>query len=162
MKELGCEAAARYPHRDPVFGLDLFLDNVRNLKAGNFLNNFKQRFDKYGQTFQAISMGRISIYTNEPKNLQAVHALNFLDYGVQPIRRAPTLPFMGEGVFTMDGPFWEHSRDLIRATFTRSNVANLPAFEVHFRKFLKLIPTDGEQVDLKPLLYKFVRSLPRL
>ncbi|KAL9118805.1 MAG: hypothetical protein Q9187_004643, partial [Circinaria calcarea] len=99
-------------------------------------------------------MGRTTIYTNDPKNYQAVHALKFADYGVQPLRREPTLPFLGEGVFTMDGPFWEHSRAIIRPTFTRSNVANLPAFEVHFRKFLDLIPGNGVTVDLEPLLYR--------
>ncbi|TGO49923.1 hypothetical protein BCON_0196g00150 [Botryotinia convoluta] len=56
----------------------------------------------------------------------------------------------------MDGPFWEHSRALIRPTFTKSNVANLPAFEVHFQKFLALVPTDGTKVNLKPLLNKLI------
>ncbi|TGO35880.1 hypothetical protein BHYA_0143g00220 [Botrytis hyacinthi] len=56
----------------------------------------------------------------------------------------------------MDGPFWEHSRALIRPTFTKSNVANLPAFEVHFQKFLALVPTDGTKVNLKPFLNKLI------
>jgi hypothetical protein len=56
----------------------------------------------------------------------------------------------------MDGPFWDHSRALIRPTFTRANVANLPAFEVHFQRFLRLLPKDGDTVDLKPLLYRLV------
>lgn len=156
MKELGCKAPPNYPHTDPFFGLDLFLDNIKNFKKQCFLDGFKERFDKYGQTFGGISMGRTAIYTNDPENYQAVHALNFSDYGVQPLRREPTLPFLGEGVFTMDGPFWEHSRAIIRPTFTRSNVANLPAFEVHLRKFLGLIPRDGSTVDLKLLLYRLV------
>ena len=156
MKELGCYEPPKYPHKDPLLGLDLFFNNIKNLKARCFLNGFKQRFDKHGQTFRAIAMGKTAVYTNDPKNLQAVHALNFGDYGVQPLRRAPTLPFLGEGVFTMDGPFWEHSRALIRPTFARNNVANLSAFDVHFEMFLKLIPGDGSTVDLKPLLYKLV------
>jgi cytochrome P450 len=156
MRELGCKEPPRYPHKDPVLGLDLFFDNVKALQNQRFLDNFKDRFDKYGQTFRALTMGEVSIYTNDPRNLQAVHSLHFSDYGVQPIRRAATLPFLGEGVFNMDGPFWEHSRALIRPTFTRSNVAHFPAFEVHFQKFLKLVPMDGTTVDLRPLLSKLV------
>ena len=152
MKELGCEDPPEYPHKDPIFGLDLFLDNIKAMRSQRFLDAFKERFDEHGQTFRALTMGKVTYITNDPRNLQAVHALNFADWGVQPIRRAPTLPFLGEGVFTMDGPVWEHSRAMIRPTFTRSNLANLPAFEVHFRKFLKLLPTDGSTVDLKPLL----------
>ncbi|TGO61648.1 hypothetical protein BOTNAR_0126g00200 [Botryotinia narcissicola] len=56
----------------------------------------------------------------------------------------------------MNASFWEHSRALIRPTFTKSNVANLPAFEVHFQKFLALVPTDGTKVNLKPLLHKLI------
>ena len=156
MAALGCKEPSKYPHKDPILGLDMFFDSMKAIKHLRFLDNFKRRLDQHGQTFQAISMGRVTVFTNDPKNYQAVHALNFSDYGVQPVRRAPTLPFLGEGVFTMDGPFWEQSRALIRPTFTKSNVANLPAFEVHFQKFLELIPTNGSTVDLKPLLYKLV------
>ncbi|MCJ1232753.1 hypothetical protein MMC14_000707 [Varicellaria rhodocarpa] len=154
LKELGCMEPPDYPHKDPIFGLDVFFDNIKNLKNRRFLDGFKTRFDLYGETFRAIRMGTTSIYTNDPKNYQAVHALQFSDYGVQPLRRDATLPFLGEGVFTMDGPFWEHSREIIRPTFARSNVTNLPAFEAHFRKFLELIPRDSSTVDLKPLLYR--------
>ena len=156
LKELGCMEPPDYPHKDPIFGLDVFFDNIKNLKNRRFLDGFKTRFDLYGETFRAIRMGTTSIYTNDPKNYQAVHALQFSDYGVQPLRRDATLPFLGEGVFTMDGPFWEHSREIIRPTFARSNVTNLPAFEAHFRKFLELIPRDSSTVDLKPLLYRLV------
>ena len=156
ISEHECKAPPKYPHRDPIFGIDLFLDHFKNLKAHRALPAIKERFDRYGQTFQALSMGRVAIWTNDPENFQAVHASNFLDYGVQPLRRKGTLPFLGEGVFTMDGSFWEHSRAIIRPSFTRTNVANLPAFEVHFKKFLDLIPRDGSPVDLKPLLYRLV------
>lgn len=156
MRELGCKDPPGYQHKDPLLGLDLYFDNIKAFKEKRFLENSTARFDKYGQTFKALSMGQVAVHTNDPKNYQAVHALNFSDYGVQPLRRAPTLPFLGEGVFTMDGPFWEHSRALIRPTFTRSNVANLPSFEVHLRAFFKIVPTDRSTVDLKPLLYKLV------
>ena len=155
-KSLGCKEPPRYPHIDPVFGWDLFFDNVKALQGKRFLQNFKERFDSYGQTFSCIAMGREAFATNDPLNMQTVHGLKFDDYGVQPIRQAPTSPFMGEGVFNMDGPYWQHSRALLRPTFTRTNVANLPAFEVHLEKFLKLVPVDGSTVDLKPLLYNLV------
>ncbi|KAF4621708.1 hypothetical protein G7Y89_g14497 [Cudoniella acicularis] len=154
MLQHGCEEPPRYPHKDPFFGIDLYLDTVENVKALRLLNGWKERYQMYGRTFGGMSIGRPSVYTVDARNLQTVHALNFNHYGVQPIRRAPTLPFLGEGVFTMDGPFWEHSRALIRPTFTKKNVANLPVFEVHFKKFLELLPQDGSTVDLKPLLYR--------
>lgn len=155
-KSRGCKPPPKYPHNDPIIGIDLLLDTLKNLKAHRVLPALKERFDRYGQTYQALRMGKVIIWTNDPINLQAIHAVNFLDYGVQPLRRDATLPFLGEGVFTMDGPFWQHSRDIIRPTFTRNNVANLSLFEAHFQRFLGLIARDGSTVDLMPLLCRLV------
>ncbi|TGO57552.1 hypothetical protein BCON_0064g00200 [Botryotinia convoluta] len=47
----------------------------------------------------------------------------------------------------------------MRPTFTRTNVANLPAFEKNLQKFFKLLPEDGSTVDLKPLLCKLLGKL---
>lgn len=41
------------------------------------------------------------IATIDPLNVQTMLGSNFKDYGVQPLRRSATLPFLGEGVFTM-------------------------------------------------------------
>ena len=155
-KSRGCKPPPKYPHNDPIFGIDLLLDTLKNLKAHRVLPSLQERFDRYGQTYQALRMGKVIIWTNDPNNLQAIHAVNFSDYGVQPLRRDATLPFLGEGVFTMDGPFWQHSRDIIRPTFTRNNVANLALFEAHFQRFLGLVPRDGSTVNLMPLLCRLV------
>ncbi|TGO42061.1 hypothetical protein BHYA_0013g00650 [Botrytis hyacinthi] len=92
------------------------------------------------------------IATIDPLNVQTMLGSKFKDYGVQPLRRSATLPFLGEGVFTMDGPFWQHSRTLMRPIFPRTHVANLPAFEKNLQKFFKLLPKDGSTFDLKPIL----------
>lgn len=154
----GCKPAPKYPHKDPFLGLDFLVDAISNIRKLRFLDGWRNLFRKYGHTFSGNDIGGFAVYTVDPKNLQAVHSLKFQDYGVQPVRRAPTLPFLGEGIFTMDGPVWEHSRALIRTTFARSNIANLPAFEIHFRKFFDLLPRDGSTVDLKPLLYRLVST----
>ena len=59
-----------------------------------------------GNTFSAKVQTKHAICTVNTRNLQIFHALNFTHYGVQPLRQPPTLPFLGEGVFTMGGPFW--------------------------------------------------------
>ncbi|KAF7895670.1 uncharacterized protein EAF01_009632 [Botrytis porri] len=152
----GCQSPPKYPNKDPILGLDLFIDNFRQMIKSNLLNTWVNRFQTYGNTFSAKVQTTHSICTVDPRNLQTVHALNFTHYGIQPLRQPPTLPFLGEGVFTTDCSFWEHSRALIRPTFTKSNVANLPAFESHFQKFLALVPTDGTKVNLKPPLNKLI------
>ena len=130
---------------------------ISNIKTQNFINGFITRWKYLGPTFSGLTLGSPTIWTVDAENLKSVHGTNASHYGVEPMRLAATLPLLGRGVFTTDGPFWEHSRALIRPTFTRSNVANLPAFEEHFRKFLKLLPRDGSTFDLKPFLDRLVR-----
>ncbi|KAK3322707.1 cytochrome P450 [Apodospora peruviana] len=153
-RQHGCQEPPKYPHKDPFFGSDLFRDSAEHAKQSKLLERWNSRYMQYGRTFRAIMQGTPAVCTIDPTNLLAITTTNFKDYGVQPTRRDATLPFLGEGVFTMDGPFWEHSRALLRPTFSRTNIANLPAFEVHLKKFLKLLPQDGTTVDLKPLLCK--------
>ncbi|TGO25480.1 hypothetical protein BPAE_0079g00270 [Botrytis paeoniae] len=105
-----------------------------------------------GNTYTENSIGTTTIFTIDPQNLQAYCSTNFKDYGVHRLRKKAFYPLLGNGVLSTDGPFWEHSRALIRPTFTRLNVANFPAFEIHLQKFLKLIPRDGRTVNLSPLL----------
>jgi hypothetical protein len=156
MKAHRCQNPPGYRHKDPFFGLDLFLEDRHNRKQLRFLDGMKNRWQIHGHTFIAKTIGTKVIYTIDVGNLQTIHGTSFNNFGVQPLRRNATLPFLGEGVFTMDGPFWEHSRALIRPAFTRTNVADLPSFEIHLQKFLDLLPRDGSTVDLKPLLYKLV------
>jgi len=155
-RQHGCQDPPKYPHKDPIFGSDLFRDSAEHAKEFRLLDRWNDRYRTYGKTFSAVMQGTRAICTIDESNLVAITNTNFKDYGVQPMRRDATLPFLGEGVFTMDGPFWEHSRALLRPTFTRANIANLPAFEVHLQKFLNLLPKDGSTVDLKPLLCKLV------
>lgn len=155
-RQHGCQDPPWYPHSDPLFGSDLFRDNVEHAKQSKLLKRWEYRYRTYGNTFAAIIQGSPAICTIDETNLVTIATTSFKDYGVQPMRRDATLPFLGEGVFTMDGAFWEHSRALLRPTFSRTNIANLPAFEVHLNKFLELLPRDGSTVDLKPFLCKLV------
>ncbi|CAG8981405.1 hypothetical protein HYALB_00009617 [Hymenoscyphus albidus] len=149
-----CLPPPKYPHKDPILGTDLFRANIQAAKESRLLTTWLQRFQQHGATFSANFLGAPAICTVDPRNLQTILSTNFHDFGVQPLRRDATLPFLGESVFTMDGVFWELSRALLRPTFGRANVANLEAFEGAFLRFLDLLPRGGETVDLKPLLCK--------
>ncbi|KAF7913432.1 hypothetical protein BELL_0064g00050 [Botrytis elliptica] len=89
---------------------------------------------------------------NPPRDHLNIHSYKLQGlWGLSSKKKAFYL-LLGDGVFSTDGPFWEHSRALIRPTFTRYNVAKFPAFEIHLQKFLKLIPRDGRTVNLSSLL----------
>jgi hypothetical protein len=89
----GCQPARRYKHKDPIFGLDIFLRNgVANAK-NRVLDEHQRRYDTYGHTFEALNFGSSAIHSVHPENLRAVWSTNAADWGVQPLRLANIRPF---------------------------------------------------------------------
>jgi cytochrome P450 len=113
--------------------------------------SIKEQFDTYGHTFQSNPYGKTGIFTIEPPNLQAILATDSKSFGLEPLRLFFFEPFIGRGIVTTDGPFWKHSRALIRPTFARAQVADLSAMKIHVDRLIDLIPKDGSTVDLQPL-----------
>lgn len=58
---------------------------------------------------KATVMGQTFYSTTDPENIKAILATNFKDFGLG--KRLETFgPLLGKGIFTSDGPAWEHSR----------------------------------------------------
>jgi cytochrome P450 len=62
--------------------------------------------------------------------------------------------FLGSGIFTTDGAFWQHSRAILRPQFEKSQVSAIEQFEPYVQKLLSCIPSDGTTVDLQDLFHK--------
>ncbi|KAI9655175.1 MAG: hypothetical protein M1821_005658 [Bathelium mastoideum] len=146
-----CTKPAAYPHRDPFLGIDLFLEVAKSFKAGTFLETNKRHYEEYGKTFEANSWGVRFIKTIQPEIMETVYASSFKNFGLEPLRLDVGYPFFGKGILVTDGPFWEHSRALIRPTFTRAKFANFKSLEQHVTLMIDHIPKDGSTVDLQPL-----------
>jgi len=155
MAENGCQPCYnKYPLIDPILGLDMMRENIRNSKNLKFLECAKKRFDTYGNTYTSKLLTTPIILTIEPQNVKTILSLRFKDFGIG--NRQSTLgPLLGKGIFTTDGDRWAHSRSMIRPNFTRDQVADLEAFERHIQELYKLIPRDGSTVDLQELFFRF-------
>jgi hypothetical protein len=64
------------------------------------------------------------------------------------------LYFIGKGIFTTDGPFWQHSRSILRPNFDKSLISALDQFEPYVQKLIGRIPKDGSTVDLQDLFHQ--------
>ena len=95
VREHGCQPTARMPRKNPLFGLDFFVKMARLAKERRLLEDLKQRYDTYGNTYSSIALGTTLINTIEPQNIQTVWASKFKDYGLEPFRLPPMEPFTG-------------------------------------------------------------------
>jgi cytochrome P450 len=67
--------------------------------------------------------------------------------------------FCGVGFLTTDGSIWQHSRKLLKSSFSKSNISDLSFLSREVDKLFAKIPGDGSAVDLQPLMSLMVRAL---
>ncbi|OSS54343.1 hypothetical protein B5807_00563 [Epicoccum nigrum] len=151
-KDNGCQPCTSVFNKDPILGLDVMRTMGAHKKQHIMLQENKKRFERLGNTFHSKMGGRSVIATCEPENIKTVLSLKFKDYSLG-IRTTAMTPLMGHGIFNADGERWADSRHLLRPNFARDQVADLEAFERHFKLMLKHIPQDGSTVDLQELFF---------
>lgn len=64
-------------------------------------------------------------------------------------------PFLGDGIFGVDGQLWHDSRGMIRPMFSKDRLRNLAIFDACTDKLVSKIPSSGATVDLKDLFYRW-------
>lgn len=158
MLQSGCQRPRRYPHRDPIWGYDLYRLREQALKAGYFYQLYELHFKLHGKTFEELFLGAKVINTMELDNIQRVAVYSFQDWrkSASRNRNNPFSQVFGEGIFSQDGPAWKHSREMIKPLFTRSEIADLSPLPTYTDRLIGLLPRDGRTTNVQPLLHKFV------
>lgn len=144
----------RYRYRGILLGLDWVLLRVRAFRGKRFLEFMTKQFEDLGKTYGVKVLGQTTIYTIDPKNVQAILSDRFKDFTLGN-RLAIMGKLLGKGIFTTDGYEWAHSRSMLRPLFATNQASNLDTLENHLQNLFKLIPRDGSTVDLQPLLSRF-------
>ena len=151
----GCQPPRIYPHKEPIFGLDLFFQAGKMFEENRFLPVMFQRYKENGHTFETKTLGTPTICSCEPDNLQSVFATNAANWGVS-YRLPALMDYCGRGFLTTDSAEWEHSRALLNPSFTRANISDHSDFEHYLSLMINRIPQDGSTVDLQTLLFSLV------
>ena len=157
-----CLPPAIYPLNPFLFGLDFFLDSLRAAKSKTYLQRIQHLYHNYGNTFtlQSSPFSPPIINTIEPANIKTILTTNFADYTAGESRRKSFTPLLGRSIFLSDGVEWAHSRALLRPSFARSQIADMPHLEMHVRNLIYAIPADGETVvDLAELFLRFTADV---
>lgn len=109
------------------------------------------------QTVQFDNFGLRCVFTHDPENIKAVLSTQFEDFGKGSDFHRNWEPFLGDSIFTSDGPQWRASRQLIRPQFLKERVSDLSIFERHVQVLLKHILSlgNGASVELNDLFFRF-------
>ncbi|RDW67514.1 hypothetical protein BP6252_08910 [Coleophoma cylindrospora] len=167
-KSLGCQPAPLFRPWD-VLGVQNFKIELNGMKTNRLSNAFldrkKEISAKIGRDCKTFRIkyppGETWFYTFDPKNLQAVLATQFQDFQQPAARVGAFEALLGLGIFSANGPKWEHSRALLKPQFMREQIADLGLFEKHVKDLFDAIQGAAEPgrwtptLDMQPLLERF-------
>lgn len=168
----GCKPmGSKFPYKWP-FALDLLKRQYDANKTQRLLAFQTPYFDRLGPNIELRLFGEVGYLTFDPENLEAILSTNFEgllpkrinlrpksltvfpDYELGSRSRA-LRSFLGEGIFTQDGPRWKHSRELLRRPFVRMQYQNLKGFGEHIDDMISSLQSSTGVVDLQPLFFRF-------
>ena len=155
---LGCKPPPLQPNRW-LYGIDRVWEGLQADRAMDFTNLLVRRYAAMNnKTHHYHIFGMTGIATADPKNVQAVLATQFHDFSLGVLRRDVFLPLLGNGIFTLDGKGWEHSRAMMRPQFARDQVSDLELEENHVQNMMRALPVDANgwtaEVDLQVLFFR--------
>ncbi|KAK6455353.1 cytochrome P450 52A13 (DH-ALK2) [Scheffersomyces xylosifermentans] len=137
-------------------GISFIIDLLKAKERGELMEHFRiNGFINKPKTQIFRLVGIDMIMTRHPDNLKAILATQFNDYDLG-LRHAHLAPLLGDGIFTLDGEGWKHSRAMLRPQFSRDQVAHVEALESHIQLLAKHISASkGNTFDLQDLFFKF-------
>lgn len=147
----------RPPKKAPGGFLDLGYGNYKTIVEYSSQHRTLDLIYKWnrenGNTYQQVVLGSRGIVTTEPENIKAMLATQFNDFGLG-LRRKTFGPFLGDGIFTLDGAGWSHSRAMLRPQFSRDQVADVGMLGSHVDQLIALMPADGTPFDIQEYFFK--------
>lgn len=105
----------------------------------------------------------LNIGTGDPENIKAIQSTQFKDFDLGN-RHSQLKPLLGEdGIFTLSGDGWYHSRAMLRPQFTKDRVVDqLNLMEQHVEKLLQLFENkskDGQIFDVQEIFQSYTTEL---
>ncbi|KAH0610759.1 uncharacterized protein H6S33_011186 [Morchella sextelata] len=156
-REHGCLPPSKAP-TDWTFNISrpFILSKVR--KAHKFMPTQQESFYRNGNTFAFSIAGKRLIMTCEPENMKAILATQFKDFELGKLRHDNWGEVLGEGIFTVDGHRWEHSRAMLKPQFNKNQITDLEDLETHVQNLfsrLSFAENGGNVLNLHEYFLNF-------
>lgn len=104
-----CEEPPAFPQREYIFGYDAWKALTTERAERRILPAAMRRSQTLGRTNSIVFMGQKYMVTSDEENIRAAYSVQAADYGID-CRLSYMKPLLGEGIFTLEGPKWQHSR----------------------------------------------------
>ncbi|KAK6065017.1 cytochrome P450 [Seiridium cupressi] len=148
-----CKSPPHLPQREYFLGLDAWRVLSRERKEHRVLEGAVRRSHELGRTNSIVFMGQRYIVTSDEENIKAAYSTQSAEFGIE-CRLSYMKKLLGEGICTLEGTPWQHSRAMIRPAFTKAQLSELISIEKHVQALINCIPkVHGATVDLQPLLF---------
>ena len=157
-RRTGCTYPPMYPHKDPVFGFDLYRRRQRAREEGHNMSLYMTDMKRLGNTWQEITLGKRTINVMDPANYQHVHSIATQDFP-RLVNRPSNNAVLGAGIYLTEGERWKHSRNLITPVFARAEGGNTALLTCHVDEFIRQLPRDGSAFDLQPMIKRLALDL---
>ncbi|KKF92677.1 Cytochrome P450 52A1 [Ceratocystis platani] len=119
------------------FGIPFLARSVRAGITYSSQTSWASIFEKIsGLTGETSIFGYRMILTTDSENIHAILSSQFSDFGKGAKFHSEWKDFLGDSIFTTDGPTWHRTRQLIRTQFVKDRVGDLGIFERHMPAFL--------------------------
>lgn len=140
---------------DGWYGFKLMRVVVEKQKKGEMPDYLYSRFIETGKdTVRLVMAGTPVVSTRDPENIKALLGTQFNDF-ILGLRHKQFQILLGDGIFTLDGAGWKHSRAMLRPQFAREQVGHVRSLEPHVQALARLIRrTNGQEFDIQPLFFK--------
>lgn len=158
VKKHGCRPAIKVKNADPIFGLDAVFAMWRWSDQHVFIEKTFQKF--FGSGAKTVEFNLLTynvVLTCDAENIKSVLSHNFKSFGLPFPPKELDLLLSG-GIFLKEGEAWHQSRELIRPSFARSQIADLDMLEKHVNTLIDSFPHDGSTVDLSTLFSQLTLS----
>lgn len=126
----------------------------------DYLPQFYQTTTQPGwHTFKMSTMGMDLIFTKDPENIKHMLATQFNDFNLG-IRHKQMYPFLGDGIFTLDGEGWQHSRLMLKPQFSKYQINNVGLMEPHIQRLIDLIKSkQNSPFDIQKVFYNLTLDI---
>ncbi|KAL0941168.1 Cytochrome P450 52A13-like protein 2 [Colletotrichum truncatum] len=142
-RQLSCKPPPLEPSSLP-FGIDTVLTSLRADREQRTPDHVASRFAALGTyTFQISLLGTTNLITADPRNVQALLATQFNDFGMGLARSTNLKTVLGRSIFAADGAAWRSAREMMRPLFSRDNVSRLDLLEAHVQTLFLCIEREN-------------------